>query len=113
MTIRAVEQEKEGTVYHLRGSAEIDYRDYILRADTITYNSETSDSELEGHVVLDGGPYDEHVEAANGTYNIRTQVGKFYSVVGTAGLRGKTFALCAEFVQPVCVYRKDCREKRP
>jgi len=89
VTIRAVEQEKEGPVYHLRGRAEIDYRNYILRADEITYNSETGDSELEGHAVLDGGPYDEHVEASHGTYNIRTEVGKFYSVVGTLGFRGK------------------------
>ncbi|MGA9529185.1 MAG: LPS assembly protein LptD [Terriglobales bacterium] len=89
VTIRAIEQEKEGSVYHLRGDAEIDYRDYILRADAITYNSDTGDSELEGHMVLDGGPYDEHVEASHGTYNLQTQVGKFYSVVGTAGFRGK------------------------
>jgi LPS-assembly protein len=86
VTIRAVEQEKEGSIYHLRGKAEIDYRTYILHADQITYNSDTGDSELEGHVVLDGGPYDEHVEASHGTYNIRTQVGTFYDVIGTVGL---------------------------
>ena len=89
VTIRAVEQEREGSVYHLRGRAEIDYRNYILRADEITYNSDTGDSELEGHAILDGGPYDEHVESSHGTYNIRTEVGKFYSVVGTLGFRGK------------------------
>jgi LPS-assembly protein len=85
-TIRAVEQEKDGSIYHLRGKAEIDYRTYILHGDLITYNSDTGDSELEGHVVLDGGPYDEHVEASHGTYNIRTQVGTFYDVIGTVGL---------------------------
>jgi len=89
VTIRAVEQEKEGSVYHLRGRAEIDYRNYILRADEITYNTDTGETELEGHAVLDGGPYDEHVESSHGTYNIRTEVGKFYSVVGTLGFRGK------------------------
>ena len=85
-TIRAVQQEKDGSIYHLRGKGEIDYRTYILRGDQITYNSDTGDSELEGHVVLDGGPYDEHVEASHGTYNIRTQVGTFYDVIGTVGL---------------------------
>jgi LPS-assembly protein len=89
VTIRAVEQEKEGSVYHLRGRAEIEYRNYILQAEEITYNSGTGDSELEGRVVLDGGPFDEHVEASHGTYNLRTEVGKFYSVVGTVGLRGR------------------------
>ncbi|MFY9844635.1 MAG: LPS assembly protein LptD [Terriglobales bacterium] len=86
-TIRAVHQEKDGSIYHLRGEAEIDYRTYILHADQITYNADTGDSELEGHVVLDGGPYDEHVTASHGTYNIRTQVGTFYSVIGTVGFR--------------------------
>src|ERR1700675_145170 len=56
LTIRAVEQEKQGSVYHLRGKAEIDYRTYVLLADEITYNSDTGESELQGHVVLDGGP---------------------------------------------------------
>ncbi|MGA2966806.1 MAG: LPS assembly protein LptD [Terriglobales bacterium] len=86
-TIRAVQQEREGAIYHLRGDAEIDYRTYILRADEVTYNADTGDSELEGHVVLDGGPYDEHVVASHGTYNIRTQIGTFYSAIGTVGLR--------------------------
>ncbi len=85
--MRAVQQEKEGSIYHLRGEAEIDYRTYILHADQITYNADTGDSELEGHVVLDGGPYDEHVEASHGTYNIRTQIGTFYSAIGTVGFR--------------------------
>jgi LPS-assembly protein len=87
VTIRAVEQEKDGSIYHLRDEVEIRYRTYILHADRVTYNADTGDSELEGHVVLDGGPYDEHVEASHGTYNIRTETGTFYSVIGTVGLR--------------------------
>jgi LPS-assembly protein len=87
VTIRAVQQEKDGSIYHLRGVVEIRYRAYILHADQVTYNADTGDSELEGHVVLDGGPYDEHVEASHGTYNVRTETGTFYSVIGTVGLR--------------------------
>jgi LPS-assembly protein len=87
ITIRAVEQEKDGSLYHLRGRVEIHYRTYILYADQVTYNADTGDSELEGHVVLDGGPYDEHVEASHGTYNVRTETGTFHSVIGTVGFR--------------------------
>jgi LPS-assembly protein len=87
VTIRAVEQEKDGAIYHLRGRVEIHYRTYILYADQVTYNADTADSQLEGHVVLDGGPYDEHVEASHGTYNVRTETGTFYSVIGTVGFR--------------------------
>src|ERR1700686_3670161 len=90
VTIRAVEQEKDGSIYHLRGRVEIHYRTYILYADQVTYNADTGDSELEGHVVLDGGPYDEHVEASHGTYNVRTETGTFHSVIGTVGLRMRT-----------------------
>ncbi len=89
VTIRALQQEKEGSVYHLRDEVEIRYRTYILHADRVTYNADTGDSELEGHVVLDGGPYDEHVEASHGTYNIRTETGTFYSAIGTVGFRMK------------------------
>ena len=87
VTIWAVQQEKDGSIYHLRGEVEIHYRTYILRADQVIYDADTGASELEGHVVLDGGPYDEHVEASHGTYNVRTETGTFYSVVGTIGLR--------------------------
>ncbi|MGC2247851.1 MAG: putative LPS assembly protein LptD, partial [Terriglobales bacterium] len=89
VTIRAVEQEKQGSVYHLSGHAEIDYRSYILQADEMTYKSDTGESELQGHVVLDGGPYDEHVEATHGSYNLQTAVGTFYDVVGTVGFKGR------------------------
>jgi LPS-assembly protein len=87
VTIQAVQQEKDGPLYKLRGDVEIHYRSYILSADEVTYNTATGDTDLEGHVVLDGGPYDEHVEASHGNYNVRTEVGTFYSVVGTAGFR--------------------------
>jgi LPS-assembly protein len=85
--IRAVEQEKTGSIYQLRGEVEIRYRTYVLSADEVTYDSATGDTQLEGHVVLDGGPYDEHVSASHGTYNIRTESGTLYSVIGTAGFR--------------------------
>ncbi len=87
ITIRALEQEKVGPVFKLRGQAEIHYRNYNFYADQVTYNSQTGDAEAEGHVVLEGGPNDEHIEASHGKYNIRTQAGIFYSVVGTTGVR--------------------------
>jgi LPS-assembly protein len=89
VTIRALQQEKDGPVYKLRGSAEIRFREFILYADEMTYNSTTDDATVEGHVVLDGGPYDEHIEASHGTYNIRTETGTFYDVIGSAGFQGR------------------------
>jgi len=87
ITIRAIEQEKDGPIFKLRGEAEIHYRTYILHADQMTYNSDTGDATVEGHVVLDGGPNDEHIQASRGTYNVRSEIGRFESVVGTTGIR--------------------------
>jgi LPS-assembly protein len=90
VTISATEsQEKDGPVYKLRGHVEIHYSTYALYADEITFNSDTGEAIGEGHMVLDGGPNDEHIEASHGTYNIRTESGKFYGVVGTIGVRIK------------------------
>jgi LPS-assembly protein len=85
--IQAIEQEKAGSTYKLRGQAEIRYRSYTLYGDEITYNSETSEATAQGHMVLDGGPTDEHISASHGSYNLRTESGRFYDVVGSIGLR--------------------------
>ena len=91
--IQAIEQEKDGPIYKLRGHVEIHYGTYALYADEITYNSDTGEAEADGHTVLDGGPNDEHIVASHGTYNLRTESGKFHDVVGTIGVQvrgGKT-----------------------
>jgi LPS-assembly protein len=88
--ICALSQEKEGPVYKLHGRERIHYRNFDLWADEATYNSETGEVTLEGHVVLDGGTNDEHIEASHGTYNVETETGRFYDVVGTIGARQHT-----------------------
>jgi LPS-assembly protein len=88
VTIVATErQEKDGPVYKLRGHVEIHYSTFALYADEITFNSETGEATGEGHMVLDGGPNDEHIEASHGNYNFRTGSGTFYDVIGTIGVR--------------------------
>ena len=87
VTITALRQEKQGALYQLHGNAEIHYGTYILRADEVSYNSETGDSKAEGHVVLDGGPNHEHIQASRGTYNLRSEVGRFEQVTGSVGVR--------------------------
>ncbi len=87
VTIRAISQEKDGAVYQLHGKAEIHYGTYILYADEVSYNSETGDSTADGHVVLEGGPNDEHIQASHGTYNVRAESGRFQNVTGSIGVR--------------------------
>jgi LPS-assembly protein len=94
-TICALQQEKDGSLYKLRGDVEIHYRGYILRADDVTYNSDTGEATATGHFTLDGGPNDDHVKASHATYNLTAETGRFYDVIGTTGLRfhGRTVVL--------------------
>lgn len=86
-TICAIQQEKVGNLYKLRGDVEIHYRNYVLRADEVTYNSDSGEATASGHFRLDGGPNDDHIKASHGTYNLTAETGRFYDVTGTTGLR--------------------------
>ena len=87
--IRALSQEKDGPIFKLHGQVEIRYRNYILYTDEASYDSSTGEVKADGHVVLDGGPNDEHIEASHATYNIRKETGHFENVVGTTGIKAR------------------------
>ncbi len=86
-TVCALQQEKDGDVYKLHGNAEIHYRNYILRADEVTYNSDSGEATASGHFTLDGGPNDDHIRASHANYNLTAETGRFYDVTATTGLR--------------------------
>ncbi len=77
---------KVGSLYTLDGNAVIHYRSYIVHADHITYNSGTGDIVGRGHMMIDGGPDDEHFTATHGTLNVKKDTGDFFDVVGTIGV---------------------------
>src|SRR5216684_1984565 len=83
VTICAIKQEKRGPIFKLHVRGKIEYRNFTLWSDEATYNSDTGDVTLDGHVALDGGPNDEHIHASHGTYNVRSETGVFYDVTGT------------------------------
>ncbi len=83
--ICALQQEKDGDVYKLRGDVEIHYRDYILRADEVSYDSNTREATASGHFTLEGGPNDDHIKASHGNYNLIAEAGRFYDVTATTG----------------------------
>jgi LPS-assembly protein len=85
--IQACEQERTGGIYKANGNVLLTHGNYLLYADHVTYDPKTGDTSETGHVILDGGPHDEHMEASHGTYNVRTEVGTFYDVTGTIGMR--------------------------
>jgi LPS-assembly protein len=89
VTWSAISQELDGPIVKLHQKAEIHYSTYVLYGDEITYNRDTGDSTVDGHVVLDGGPNDEHIQASHGTYNVQSESGRFEIVTGTTGMRLK------------------------
>jgi len=86
-TICADRQEKIGDVYKLHGNAEIRYRNYVMRADEVTYDSDSGEATASGNFRLDGGPNDDHIKASHGTYNLTAEIGRFYDVTATTGMQ--------------------------
>ncbi|HKR25851.1 MAG TPA: LPS assembly protein LptD, partial [Acidobacteriaceae bacterium] len=80
---------EHGNLYTLDGDAVIYYRNYIVHADHVTYNDGTGEVEASGHLMIDGGPDDEHFVASHGHLNAEHDTGRIYDVVGTLGL-GRT-----------------------
>ena len=87
VTIRAITQEKEGHIVRLHGQVEIHYGMYILSADEATYHTDTREATADGHVLLIGGAWDEHIRASHVNYNFRGETGHFEHVVATIGIR--------------------------
>ncbi|MFZ0630655.1 MAG: LPS assembly protein LptD [Acidobacteriaceae bacterium] len=80
------EETKNGTVYTLDGNVVLYYRLYIIHTDHATYNATTGEVVAQGHLMVDGGPDDEHFEASHGTTNVQQDTGDFFDVVGTLGV---------------------------
>ncbi len=87
VVIQARQQEKAGDVFTLSGDVEITFRSLVLRADRLVYDSKSGEITAEGNLTLDGGPYQEHVSASRGNYNLHSGTGRFYDVAGTVGIR--------------------------
>jgi lipopolysaccharide assembly outer membrane protein LptD (OstA) len=87
VNISAVHQEKDGAVYKLRDQVKIDYGVYTFYADQVTYDSDSGNIQAEGHLLLEGGPNHEHIEASRGTYNLNSEIGRFENVTGSIGVK--------------------------
>jgi LPS-assembly protein len=109
----AITQELDGPVIKLAGEAQIHYGTFILHADEITYNRDSGDAAVDGNVVLDGGPNDEHITASRGTYNIQSEVGRFENVQGTIGMRVKSSHLILTSPTPFVFSGKSVRKAGP
>jgi LPS-assembly protein len=82
--IRAVTQEAEGPLRHLRGAALIETSEMQLKADEVDYNSDTGDVQARGHVHFEHFTRGEKLDCDHAEYNIDEETGKFYTVSGSA-----------------------------
>jgi len=81
-----------GNRYIADGDAFVTYRDRKLQADHMEYDADTGEVTLTGHILVTGGENDERIQASHGTFNIKTQTGRFYDVSGSVGLRPRSGA---------------------
>ncbi|MGC2636129.1 MAG: LPS assembly protein LptD [Acidobacteriaceae bacterium] len=72
--------------YTLDGDVVIYYRNYIVHADHATYDDNSGDVIAKGHMMIDGGPDDEHFVASHGKVNVYQDSGEFFDVTGTLGV---------------------------
>jgi LPS-assembly protein len=79
------QMEKHGNIFTLTGAVRIDYKSYVLSADKVSYNRDTSDVEADGHVQLQGGRDNELIIADHGKLNLDLETGRFENVTGSIG----------------------------
>jgi len=84
VVVRALQQEREGSRYRLRGNAEIETSDMWLRAEEIDYDQETGVAEARGRVRYINFVSGEQLQAERIDYNLNDASGAFYKVSGAA-----------------------------
>jgi LPS-assembly protein len=87
VTIESDTQSKLGSRYVLDGDVVITYRDRVVKADHVEYDTETGELTADGHLHVTGGANHEDIVASHGTMNLDRQTGRFYDVTGSVGLK--------------------------
>src|SRR5487761_982777 len=81
MTLEADTQKQAGKIFFADGHVDILYAGIRLRADHVEYNEVTMTAVARGHVQFDY--QSQHMDADEGTYNLKTGRGLFRNVRGT------------------------------
>ena len=82
--VRAIGQEVDGRIYHLRGAAEVETAEILLKADEIDYNELTGDVDARGNVYYRNYSSSEEMWAGKVKYNLKEESGTFSEVRGNA-----------------------------
>lgn len=87
LEITSATQSRVGSKYVLDEDVVLKYKDRVVRADHVEYDSETGDLVATGHLKATGGANHEIITASHGTLNLKTQTGRFYDVTGSVGMK--------------------------
>lgn len=83
---QASQQKWAGDTVTLAGNVVFHYRDYVLRADAVTYNRKTTEIVADGRLQLAGGPDDVLIDASRGELRLDNHTARFYNVHGSMGV---------------------------
>ena len=103
---KADRQTWAGNIATLYGVEEFRYRDYVLRADKISYDRDTTEIQAEGHIQIRGGPDDLVLTASHGQMRLNTHTARFFDVTGTMGVRGYGRALVYTTANPFIIHAR-------
>jgi len=103
---KADRQTWAGSIATLYGVEEFRYRDYVLRADKISYDRDTTEIQAEGHIQIRGGPDDLVLTASHGQMRLDTHTARFFDVTGTMGVRGYGRALVYTTANPFIIHAR-------
>ena len=104
--LTADRQDYVNNVWTGTGSVEIDYLDYVIRADKIAYNRITTELEADGNLHLTGGPEDIDITASRGDMRLNTHTARFFDVTGTMGVRGGPRASVYSTANPFIIHAR-------
>lgn len=85
--VTATVQEVEGPVRKLRGAAAIETQDFLLTAEEMDYNEDTSYAEARRNVHYRNYVTGEELYAERAEYNLDDETGKFYIVKGSSPVK--------------------------
>ncbi len=103
---KADRQTWAGNIATLYGVDEFRYRDYVLRADKITYDRDTTEIEAEGNIQIRGGPDDVVLTASHGQMRLNSHTARFFDVTGTMGVRGSGRTLVYTTANPFIIHAR-------
>jgi LPS-assembly protein len=97
----AKRQELVGDTATLTGDVVFHYRDYVIRADDVTYNRKTTELHAEGHLQVTGGPNDVLINASSGDMRLDLHTARFYNVSGSQGVRSMAHTIVYSTTNPL------------